>query len=61
MKCQTEKNTVWYHLYMKSKNCNKLVNITKKKQTHRYREQICLPEGSGNGGWVMRRQGTKRY
>ena len=24
---------------VKSKKCNKLVNITKKKQTHRYREQ----------------------
>ena len=37
MKCQT--NTVCYHLYVESKKYNKLVNITKKKQTHRYREQ----------------------
>ena len=28
-----------YHLYMESKKYNKLVNKTKKKQTHRYREQ----------------------
>ena len=28
-------NTVYYHLYVKSKKYNKLVNITKKKQTHR--------------------------
>ena len=27
---------------MESKNCNKLVNITKKKKkTHRYKEQTC--------------------
>jgi len=25
--------------HVKSKKCNKLVNITKKKQTHRHREQ----------------------
>ena len=35
---QTEKNTVQYHLYMESKKY-KLVNTTKKKQTHRYRKQ----------------------
>ena len=37
--CQRETNTVWYHLYVESKKYNKLVNIAKKKQTHRYREQ----------------------
>ena len=36
---QTKTNAVWYHLYVKSKKQNKLVNITQKKQTHRYREQ----------------------
>ena len=37
--CQTEKeNTVWYHLYVESKNHNKLVNIRKEKQTHGYGE-----------------------
>ena len=35
---QTKRNTVWYHLYVESKH-NKLVTITKEKQTHRYREQ----------------------
>ena len=29
-KSQTE-NIIWYHLYVESKNYNKLVNITKKK------------------------------
>ena len=36
---KSEKNIVGYHLYVESKKYNKLVNITKKKQTHRYREQ----------------------
>ena len=33
---QRKTNTVWY---VESKKYNKLVNITKKKQTHRHREQ----------------------
>ena len=36
---QREKNAVWYHLYVESKKHNKIANITKKKLTHRYREQ----------------------
>ena len=39
MKCQTVKDIV-YHLYVKSKKYNKLVNITKKKSTHKYRELV---------------------
>ena len=35
---QRKINTVWYHLYVESKHYNKLVNVTKKKQTHSYRE-----------------------
>ena len=31
--------SMWYHLCVKSKKYNKLVNITKKKQTHRSRER----------------------
>ena len=31
---QTKTNTVCYHLHVESKKYNKLVNITKKKQTH---------------------------
>ena len=30
---------ICYHSYVESKRYNKLMNITKKKQTHRYREQ----------------------
>ena len=36
---QRKTNTVCYHLYVESKNYNKLVNITNKNQTHKYREQ----------------------
>ena len=48
---------------MESKKCNKLVNITEKQQTHRYREQASgkwgvAAYGSGVGGinfWVKDR------
>ena len=45
---QRKKINVRYHLYMKSKKYNKFVNIAKKKQTHRYREQTsgCLCGGA---------------
>ena len=32
-------NTVSFHFFVESKKYNKLVNITKKKQTQRYRKQ----------------------
>ena len=32
---QRKTNTVQYHLYVESKKYNKLVNVMKKKQTHR--------------------------
>ena len=35
---RTKTNTV-YHLYVESKKYYKLMDITKKKQTHRYKEQ----------------------
>ena len=35
---QRKTNTACYHLYVESNKYNKLVNITKMKQTHRYRE-----------------------
>ena len=38
-KSTEENNTVWYHLYVKSKQYNKLMNKTGMKQTHRYREE----------------------
>ena len=36
---RSKTNIVWYCLYVESKKYNKLVNITHKKQIHRYREQ----------------------
>ena len=36
---QRKRNTECYHLYVEYKTYRKLVNITKKKQTHRYRER----------------------
>ena len=37
-------------LYVESKKYNKLVNITKKKQTHRYREQASGYQWGGGRG-----------
>ena len=56
---QTEEaNIVWYQLYVESKKYNKLVNITKKKQTHRYREQTSGYHWEAGGAieeWRQRR------
>ena len=53
---QIKTNTVWFHLYIESKKCNKLVNMTKEKQTHRYREWT-----SGYGVGEYRGWGSGRY
>ena len=47
---QTKTNTVWYHLYVESKEYNKLVNITRKKQTQRHREKASGYQ-RGEGRW----------
>ena len=54
-----------YHLYVKSKKYNKLVNIRKKKQTHKYRGQTSgyqwgdrRGEGQYRGRWE---RGTNYY
>ena len=48
--CQKEKDKYCiYHLYVESKISNKLVNKTKKKQTHRHRKQTCYQRGEGKG------------
>ena len=49
---QRKINTVQSQLYVKSKKYNKLVNITEKKQTDRYKEQTSgyqWGEGRGDG------------
>ena len=38
-------NTIWFHLYVESKKQNKLINITKQKKSHRYREQTARGKG----------------
>ena len=43
-------NTVWYCLYVKSKEFNKPVNITKKKKTHRCREETSSFQWGEEGG-----------
>ena len=47
---QRKTNIVWYPLYVEPKKYNKLGNITKKKQTHTYREQTSGYQwGEGRG------------
>ena len=55
--CQTEKDQYPkdYHLYVESEKYNKLVNITKQKWTHRYREETC-----GSSRERGRREGLDR-
>ena len=48
----SQTNTVLYHLYMESKKYNKLKNIRKKKQTHRYGEQTGGYQGGGERGEI---------
>ena len=40
-------NTVCYHLYVELKTQNKLMNTTKKKQIHRYRNKLVVTIGEG--------------
>ena len=60
---QTKTNTVWYHLYVESKKYTKIVNITKKKQTHRYRELVVTSRGARGhirvGEWKVQTIGYK--
>ena len=54
-------NTVWYHLYVDFKKYKRLVNIRKKKQTHKYREQTSgYQEGEGWGRHDIL-EGSGRY
>ena len=48
--CQTKTNAVGYHLCVETKKCNKIVNITQKKQTCRYREQASGYQREWEGG-----------
>ena len=57
---QRKTNTVWYHLCVESKKYNKLVNIRKKKQTHKYRDQASGYQwGEGKGEGQYRNRGSR--
>ena len=61
---QRKRNTVCYHLYVESRKYNKLVNITKKKQTHGYRNQTSSyhwREASGKGQYRRRGLGGTNF
>ena len=50
------------HLYVESQKYNKLMNITKKKETHRYRDQPSGYQwGEGRQGSIGRLRGTNYY
>ena len=61
--CQRKTNTIWYHLYVEYKKYNKQVNITKKKQALRYREQTsgyqCWRDNTRVGEWEVQTIGCK--
>ena len=42
---QTKTNIVSYHLYVESKKCNKLVNITKNKQAQDIENKLVVTSG----------------
>ena len=42
-------NTIWYHLDVQSKKENKWKDLTKQKQTHKYRKQTSDARGEGDG------------
>ena len=46
-------NTVQCYWYVEFKNYNKFVNITQKRQTHRYREQTGGYQGGGERGGAI--------
>ena len=56
---QRKTNTVYFHLYVESKKI-KQTDVTKQKQTHRYREQISgYQRGMGGGEGQNRWRGLK--
>ena len=60
--CQTEKDQYPkdYHLYVESEKYNKLVNRTKQKWTHRYREETSgSSRERGRGEGLDRRMGLR--
>ena len=46
---QRKTNTICFHLYVESKKLKNGIYITKRKQTHTYREQTVVTVGRGVG------------
>ena len=60
MSDKERQNLVYCDLYMEHKKQNKQINITKQKQTHRYREQTTgYPWGERGGEGQDRGRGLK--
>ena len=60
MKQVIQRQVLYDITYVESKKYNKLVNITKKKQTHRYREQTSFITGErGVGRGDVRDKGVR--
>ena len=57
---QKDMNTIWYCLYVETKKYDKLINITKRKQTHKCREQISGYQWGKEEGKGSIRVGGKR-
>ena len=59
MKQVIQRQVLYDITYVESKKYNKLMNITKKKQTHRYREQTSSYQERGKGGGAMKGWGVR--
>ena len=44
---QTKTNTVWYHLYVKSKKLQQISEYNKKKQTPDVKTPVVVSDGGG--------------
>lgn len=56
---QTKTNTVWFYLYVESKNTNKWTSLTKHRVIDTKNKHCCHREGSG---WRIKiDEGVKRY
>ena len=58
---QRKTNTVWYHLYVKSKKNNKWTNRIKHETDSWHREALVVAREEGVGGWVQQVREIKRH
>ena len=57
---QRKTNTILYHLHVESKKLQQLLNTTKKKQTHKYREETGGYQWKKGGGAISELR-SERY